>query len=111
MPYHDVDAADPHELIGVALPGDETVTREMAAAFAEEFARMGFDRARVLAVFRQPFYAGAHRAWRLLGDDAIRRIVDESVAVWGRVTRVVIDRHEADDEPQGRPLPLVRRRS
>lgn len=91
MPYHEPEAEDPHELIGVELPGDEAVTRDMAAAFAEEFAQLGFTRPQILAVFRRAEYAGAHRAWRLLGEEAIARLVDESLAVWGRMRFVVTD--------------------
>ena len=56
----------------------------MAYAFAEEFAALGFDEGRLLALFRQPFYAGAHRALLVLGEEAIATIVRESTAVWGR---------------------------
>jgi hypothetical protein len=56
----------------------------MAWVFAEEFARMGYDGPRILAVFRAPFYAGAHRAWRALGEAEVTAIVDECVAVWRR---------------------------
>ena len=109
MPFDDPEIDDPHELVGVALPGDETVTREMAAAFADEFAQLGFTRAQILALYRKAEYAGAHRAWRLLGEDEIARFVDESLAVWGRVTCVVTDRAEDDAEPE--PLRLFRSRS
>ena len=110
MPYDEPEFDDPQELVGVELlGGDETVTREMAAAFADEFAQLGFDRSRILALYRRPFYAGAHQAWRLLGDEAIGRIVDESLAVWGRVACVVIDRHRDDAEPAPQPLRLIRR--
>jgi hypothetical protein len=54
--------------------------REMAWVFAEEFARMGFDAPRILAVFQTPFYAGAHQAWRALGEAEVTAIVDACVA-------------------------------
>lgn len=105
MPYRDPEANDPHELVGVQLPGDERVTREMAAAFADEFAQLGLQRAQILALYRRAHYAGAHRAWQLLGEPEIARIVDESLAVYGRFTWTVTD--GADDaEPQ--PLRLYR---
>jgi hypothetical protein len=107
MPYHEPEFDDPQELVGIELPGDEAVTREMAEAFADEFARLGFTRTQILALYRAAFYAGAHRAWQLLGEQEIARIVDESVAVWGRISSVVIDRHQ--DVPQARPLRLFRR--
>ena len=109
MPYEDPEPDDPHELVGVELPGDAFVTREMAAAFADEFAQLGLGRARILALFRKAEYSGAHQAWRLLGDEEIGRIVDESLTVWGRFTFVVTDRVEDNPEPE--PLTLFRRRS
>lgn len=109
MPYDDPDPQDPQELVGVELPGDEGVTRKMAEAFADEFAQLGHTRAQILALFRAPFYAGAYQAWQLLGEDAIARIVDESLSVWGRVRCVVTD--APDDEIAIKPLRLIRSRS
>ncbi len=109
MPYEDPEPDDPQELVGVELPGDESVTREMAAAFADEFAQLGFSRAQILALYRKAEYTGAHQAWRLLGEDEVARIVDESLAVWGRFTWVVTDGMDHDSEPQ--PLRLFRRGS
>jgi hypothetical protein len=106
MPYDDPEPDDPQELVGVELPGDETVTRRMAEAFADEFAQLGLDRQAILALYRQPEYSGAHRAWQLLGDAEIARIVDESLAVYGRFTWVVRDSADAGPEPQ--PLRFYR---
>ena len=96
MPYDDPEPDDPNMLVGIALPCDEATEQEMAAAFADEFARMGFSAGKILDLFRSPFYAGAHRAYRLLGNSAIERLVDESVRVWGRIRQVVQD---ASEEP------------
>ena len=109
MPYDDPDPQDPQELVGVELPGDEGVTRDMAEAFADEFAQLGHTREEILALFQNPFYAGAHQAWQLLGKDEIARLVDESLEVWGRVTCVVTERK--DDNAEIRPLRLIRSRS
>ncbi len=109
MPYDNPEPDDPQELVGVELPGDASVTREMAAAFADEFAQLGLGRDQILALFRKAEYSGAHQAWRLLGEDAVARMVDESLAVWGRFTIVVTDRVEDDPEPE--PLTFFRRRS
>ena len=108
MPYLDPEPEDPQELVGVELPGDETVTREMAESFADEFAQLGLPRNQILALYRNPEYSGAHRAWQLLGDEAIERIVDESLAVFGRFTWVVTD---CVEEPEPQPLRLYRRGS
>jgi hypothetical protein len=84
MPYREPDPSDPTVLVGVAVPAEPEAMREMAWVFAEEFARMGYDAARILAVFRTPFYAGAHQAWCVLGEAEVKAIVDECVAVWRR---------------------------
>jgi hypothetical protein len=84
MPYTDPDPTDPHLLVGVLLPAEADSLRKMVYAFAEEFARMGYDEARLLRVFRNPFYAGAHQAYRALGEEAVREIVRECVQVWSQ---------------------------
>ena len=84
MPYDDPDPTDPTMLVGVVLPSGAEAMRDMAYVFAEEFARMGFDAQGVLSLFQDPFYAGAHQAYQALGEDAVRTIVEECIAVWGR---------------------------
>jgi len=91
MPYDDPDPQDPNVLVGVELPADIESTRQMAWAFAEEFAALGFDERRLMALFAQPFYAGAHQALCLLGEEEIRTIVAQSLAVWGRYRVAVKD--------------------
>ena len=110
MPYNEPEFDDPQELVGIELPGDEGVTREMAEAFADEFSQLSFSRSQILALYRTPFYAGAHQAWQLLGEDEIARIVDESLAVWGRISCVVTDQRD-DAVPRPEPLRLFRRGS
>ena len=83
MPYGDPDPADPSILVGVALPAGEEAMRDMAYVFAEEFARMGFSERRLLSLFKNPFYAGPHQAYRALGERAVGAIVTECVQVWG----------------------------
>ena len=87
MPYDDPEPDDPHVLVGVSLPGGVSSTREMAEAFADEFAQMGFERGAMLRLFRTPFYGGAHAALRILGQQEVERIVDESLRVYGTVRR------------------------
>ena len=91
MPYDEPEPDDPQVLVGVTVPGDAESAREMAAAFADEFARMGFGRRQILALFRSPRYAGAHDALARLGDVEVARVVDESLGVWGQVRLAVED--------------------
>ncbi len=100
MPHGDPEPDDPHLLVGVSLPGDEATVREMAAAFADEFAQMGFDRERLLKLFRDPFYAGAHAARRLLGDAEVARIVIESLRVYGGRGHAILDAAADDPGPE-----------
>jgi hypothetical protein len=85
MPYGDPDPSDPSMLVGVVAPGSPDTMREMAAVFAEEFARVGYGPSEILALFRNPFYAGAHAALRALGEPAVREIVDDAVRSWPAV--------------------------
>jgi hypothetical protein len=85
MPYDDPDLTDPQELVGVELPGGPEEMREMAYVFAEEFARMGHAGPQILRMFQNPFYAGAHGAYRTLGHTETEAIIDECARVWGRV--------------------------
>lgn len=85
MPYDDPDPSDPQILCGVELPGDADSIKDMAYVFAEEFVRLGFNKERLLRIFKRPFYSGAHRAYLELGGAEIEKIIDECVQIWGRV--------------------------
>jgi hypothetical protein len=87
MPYAEPDATDPTILVGVSLPAEAEVTRDMAWVFAEEFARMGYDAPQILGLFRSPFYAGAHDLLRRLGEPEILAIIEDCVTVFGHHTR------------------------
>jgi hypothetical protein len=101
MPYEDADPQDPMLLVGVELPGSAEQQREMAAVFAEEFARMGFDEERILRLFSNPVYTAAHRALNDLGEEEVRALVREACEVWGRVR--IVDR-EGPPAPAWAPL-------
>ena len=101
MPYDEPDPNDPNVLVGVTMPGDRSSVREMAFTFAEEFAALGFDENRLLTLFQRPNYAGAHRAYEVLGEDEIRSIIRESLEVWGAfriVTRDSVSDLESNEE-------------
>jgi hypothetical protein len=98
VPYQDPDPTDPNMLVGVVLPADAGASREMAYVFAEEFARLGYDRERLLWVFKNPFYTGAHGAYQALGETEILSIIDECLGVWGRVQFSIADREPATED-------------
>ena len=84
MPYDDPDPTDPMTLHGVVIETeDDSAMRDMAECFVEEYIRSGFDADRILRMFRTEGYAGPFLAYQTLGEDAIRRIIDELLALWG----------------------------
>ncbi|HEV8722489.1 MAG TPA: hypothetical protein VGW77_17875 [Candidatus Binatia bacterium] len=91
MSFKDPDPTDPNMLVGVILPADPEATREMAYVFAEEFARMGYTREQLLWLFKNPFYGGAHGAYRALGENETLSIIDECLNVWGQVKFSILD--------------------
>jgi len=87
MPYGEPDQTDPMMLNGVVLedvgaPTQEAVI-EMAECFIDEYARLGFDANRILHMFRTKGYAGPYMATEILGEEAIRDLVDMVLARWG----------------------------
>ena len=91
MPYKDPDPNDPNMLVGVVLSADAEATRDMAYTFAEEFARLGYTREQLLWLFKNPFYGGAHGAYRALGEQETLTIIDECLNIWGRFQITVQD--------------------
>jgi hypothetical protein len=82
MPLRDPDPTDPNMLVGVMLPADAEATRDMAYVIAEEFARLGYTREQLISLFKNPFYGGAHGAYRAIGEEATLAIIDECLSVW-----------------------------
>jgi hypothetical protein len=91
MPFRDPDPTDPNMLVGVMLPAETEATRDMAYVFAEEFARLGYSREQLLWLFKNPFYGGAHGAYRALGENETLSIIDECLNVWGSIRISVQD--------------------
>ena len=85
-------------LVGVSLPGDQASQTDMVYGIVEEFAQMGFDEARLLRLFREPFYAGAHAAYRQLGETKIRSVIRETLEVWSRIRFVDREGKPRNDE-------------
>ncbi|MGB7950647.1 MAG: hypothetical protein WCH75_23430 [Candidatus Binatia bacterium] len=98
MPFKDPDPTDPNMLVGVMLPAEAEATRDMAYVFAEEFARFGYSREQLLWLFKNPFYGGAHGAYRALGENEALSIIDECLSVWGTI-RVTVQDVQTDQAP------------
>jgi hypothetical protein len=97
MPYQEADDTDPLLLVGVELPAEAGAAREAVQVIAEEYARMGYGEKLLMELFANPFYGGAHQAYLALGEDAVRAIVREQTAFWGRVQIVDRDTDPATD--------------
>lgn len=87
MPYGEPDDTDPMVLNGVVLedagaPTWEAVL-EMAECFIDEYARLGFEANQILHLFGTKGYAGPYMAAEILGEAAIRELVDRVLARWG----------------------------
>jgi hypothetical protein len=111
MPYKDPDPTDPNMLVGVVLPANAEATRDMAYVFAEEFARLGYTREQLIWLFKNPFYGGAHGAYRTLGENETLSIIDECIAVWGGIKVSVQDVQPVQtDQTPASILPATRGR-
>lgn len=75
---------DPLELVGVPVPVDEATFDEMARCLVEEYVRDGWSDARLLALFRSPFYAGLHVIERRRGESWVRDLIAETRLRWRR---------------------------
>ncbi len=80
-PPKDAAPDDPLEIVGVVLdrPIDDRGLLDMARAFVEEYTLMGWGPRRILNMFRQPFYGGAHDAYERLGEARITALIEETV--------------------------------
>ena len=65
-------------LVGVGLDQgpDDQARVEMAAAFVEEFARMGWSGDRIMRMFKSPAYRGPHQILHRKGEEFVQGLVD-----------------------------------
>lgn len=75
MPYDELDAEDPLELVGCKLRLEEEDLAAMAECFVEEFARMGYDADAIYGLFREPFYRGPHSIYLARGAEYVRELI------------------------------------
>ena len=101
---------DPNLLVGSEVPGGLDAVREMASAFAEEFARLGHDADRILGLFRNPFHAWPPPAWPPRRHRATPPPAASGPAPWLRVRLVTRDRAPAPGGPPPGALPAGRPR-
>ena len=75
---------DPLELVGVPVPVDEETFDDMARTLIEEYVRDGWTDARLLALFRSPFYAGLHVVLRRRGETWVQAEISACRDRWRR---------------------------
>ncbi|MBI4428898.1 MAG: hypothetical protein HY562_07250 [Ignavibacteriales bacterium] len=71
------------ELTHVVVPGEEgrDHVAEMAETFVIELKRMHWSNEKILAAFRNPFYAGPYYAFKERGEEYVRDLVE---SVWSK---------------------------
>lgn len=80
MPYGEPDHTDPMTLHGVAVETDDaTCVQEMAACFIEEYLRCDLDTEEIMRLFRSSEYAAAHMAYRAIGEEGLRGLLEEAL--------------------------------
>jgi hypothetical protein len=85
---------DPLEMQAFEVPGD---TELMFRIVIEEFARMGWDKAAILATARDPFYAALHGLLRLHGEEEFSHRVSQILARVGVIKVRTFERPPASD--------------
>jgi len=66
------------ELTHYVVPGEagRDHVEEMAEAFVIEFKRMGWKDEQIIAVFRNPFYAGPHYVYKERGEEFVVELLE-----------------------------------
>jgi len=85
---------DPLEMQAFEVPGD---TELMFRIVVEEFARMGWDKAAIVSLAQNPFYASLHGLLRLHGEEEFTRRVGQILSRVGVVKVRMFERPPATD--------------
>ena len=82
MPKDEADPEDPMEFVAMELPADAEAEGRMAECFVEEFLLMGFDRPKLINLFKNPLYQGTHRLWAQNGEAWVNAVIDRVLSRW-----------------------------
>ncbi len=82
MADKDFEPDDPMGLVGVGIPEGEPDL--MAKCFVEEYVRLGMSDAQLLAIFKNPFFAGAYALYRARGEEHLKSVIERVREQWGR---------------------------
>ncbi len=72
-----------HHSVDTPAGADLDTMQQMAASFAESYARMGHNGPGILRIFQNPFYDGPYRLYRALGHALASAVIDQCVAAHG----------------------------
>jgi len=73
-------AADPMELVGVAIPqGDLDL---MAECLVEEYLTLGWSERQLMALFTRPCFHATHSIYREKGEAYVRALIDRVGRSW-----------------------------
>ena len=82
MSKEEFEETDPMEFVGMGVPATAQADEDMVRAVVEEFLLLGFDRDRLLRLFRDPFYAGTHRVFVERGEEFVTGLLDRVLEEW-----------------------------
>jgi hypothetical protein len=84
---------DPMGLVAVDVPAGELDL--MAECLVDEYVRLGTTDAQLLAIFKNPFFAGAHALYRARGEEHIKAVIARVRQQWGQPRFTTTERTEA----------------
>ncbi len=76
------DEDDPMELVGMVLPATPGQLEAMAEALVEEYVRLGWEEARLMGLFTQPFFMATYRIYRIKGEAYVRDLIRRVLERW-----------------------------
>jgi hypothetical protein len=82
MPKDEYDPEDPLELVGVEMPsGDPDQAMD---DIVQEYLLIGWKPARILFLFRSPYYGATHWIYQLKGHEYVKQRIGALAEEWNR---------------------------
>jgi hypothetical protein len=79
MPKDEFVDEDPMELVGMVLPGEPGEEERMAECIVDEYVRLGWNEARLMALFTTSMFMGTYRIYRYKGELYVRELIRNTV--------------------------------
>jgi len=109
MAEKEFEADDPMGLVGIGVPEGEPDL--MAECLVEEYVRLGMSDSQLLAIFKNPFFAGAHALYRSRGEERLKAVIERARAQWGRPRYTTTEVGGPDMAPHAPPRSEAPRQS